>query len=75
MRMKGKLVLGIIAILAIFGIAALSGMHVNTGAAALDSSGSDAQVQGGDPPLDYDYIVIYYPQVLGDPPPLDYDYI
>jgi len=72
--MNGKLVLGIIAILAIFGIAALSGMHVNTGAVALDSPGSDAQVQGGDPPLDYDFAVIYYPQVLGDPPPLDYDF-
>lgn len=73
--MNGKLALGIIAILAIFGIATLSGMHVNTGAVALDSSGSDAEVQGGDPPpLDYDYAVIYNPQLLGDPPPLDYDY-
>ncbi|HHE75778.1 MAG TPA: hypothetical protein ENL31_01450 [Candidatus Aciduliprofundum boonei] len=74
-QMNGKLVLGIIAILAIFGIAALSGMHVNTGAAVLDSSDSDAQVQGGDPPLDYDFIVIYHTQLLDDDPPLDYDFI
>ncbi|MCD6370711.1 MAG: hypothetical protein J7L63_04370, partial [Thermoplasmata archaeon] len=72
-QMNGKLVLGIIAILAIFGIAALSGMHVNTGAAALDSPGSDAQVQGGDPPLDYDYACIYPVTLLDADPPLDYD--
>ncbi len=74
--MNRKLLIGIVAILALFGLAMLSGIHVNTGATALDSSGSDAQVQGGgdDPPLDYDYAAIYHYQALGDDPPLDYDY-
>ena len=74
MRMKGKLVLGIIAILAIFGIAVISGMHVHTGAALLDDQ-SNAQPQDDGPPLDYDYIMIYHVQLLDDGPPLDYDYI
>ena len=74
MRMKGKLVLGIIAILAIFGIAVISGMHVHTGAALLDDQ-PNAQPQDDGPPLDYDFVVIYHAQLLDDGPPLDYDYI
>ena len=72
--MKWKILIGIVAIFALFGIALVSGVHVNTHAAVLDSS-SGAQTQGDPPPLDYDYIMIYHAQLLDDPPPLDYDYI
>jgi len=76
MRMKGKLVLGIIAILAILGIAVISGMHVHTGAALLDDQ-SNAQTQDGHAPdLDYDFVMIYHAQLLdGHAPELDYDFV
>ncbi len=71
-KMNRKLLFGIIAILALFGIAVLSGVHASTGVTLLDDSSSNGQTQD-DPPLDYDYAVIFHTQLLDDPP-LDYDY-